>query len=433
MSKFSIVLWVLVLGGIVCGVTWFLLRPNPSELDISAKSLPELAPIKVAAGDWPWWRGPTGDNHSPDAEAPLSWSETENIVWKKEIPGRGHSTPILVGNRVIVTSADEKAERQFVLCFDRGTGEKLWETTVHEKNFASKHNDNSHASSTPATDGQRVFVAFANNKAIHITALDLDGKILWSKEAGPHGAGGSHGYASSVAIWGPYVFVNDDSPGRGWLAAFNRENGEIGWRKGKKTGIGSYGSPIVTEFDGKPQLITVGNGFVTSYDPKDGGVIWEQSGLAEVSGNSVTVGGKMIFASSGFAQRRLIGVKADGSVAWKKENSNEFPYPPSMLWNDGHLYVVSDQGLISCFQAETGSQKWKERLKGSIYSSPLLVGKHLYVCNRDGLTTILEISPDACTEVAKNKLASGINASPIVIAGKLWIRTETHLYSIGKK
>jgi hypothetical protein len=433
MSRTFIIFLVLFFSAVGGGIAWFYLRPRPAEFDLAAMPFPDLPPIKVADSDWPWWRGKERNNVSPDAEGINSWSETKNILWKSAVPGKGHSSPILVGNRVIVTSADEQAQRQFVLLFNRESGAKLWETTLHEGNFPKKHNDNSYASSTPASDGERIFVAFPNTNAIHLSALDLNGKILWTKEVGTHGIGGSHGYGSSIALWGPYVYVSDDSPSRGWIAAVNRETGEIGWRMTRRTGMGSYGSPIVAEFDGKPMVLLPGNGNVSAYDPKDGHILWERDGLAEVTGNSVTISPTMIFASSGYPKRNLIALKPDGTVVWKIDAKSEFPYPPSMLWRDGYLYVVGDQGWSTCLNAGTGEQKWSERMNAQYYSSPLLIGNAIYACDRNGQTKIFEVSPDGYGEIAKNKLDDGINASPIAIGGKLFIRTNSHLYCIGKK
>lgn len=435
MSRQSIVLILaaLIVAGVGAYLLFFRGKP-PGELDIAAKELPELPAPKVGEGDWAWWRGPTRDNHSPDAEAPTKWSETENVAWKTPIPGRGHSSPILVGNRIFLTSADEQAQRQFVLGIDRGTGKVLWEKTVHEKNFPRKHGDNTYASGTPASDGERLFVVFPNNNAIHVTALDLDGKnVLWQREVGPHGGSGTHGSATSLLLWGSYVLLCDDSPneGRGWIAAVHREKGEIAWRKGHKTGMGSYGSLAVADFNGKPHLIHAGNDRVAAYDPKTGEPIWEAGKFGEVSANTPVIGANMVFASTG-VPRKMMAVRADGSVAWTRERSGEIPYPPSMLFHDGHLYIVSDNGFAACLAAGSGDTAWSERLRGSYYASPLLVGKNVYACNRDGLTTIFAASPDGYEEVARNKLDAGINASPVAVGGKLYVRTDTHLYCIGK-
>jgi outer membrane protein assembly factor BamB len=435
MSRSSVVLILIALVAAGGGLAWYLLHPKASELDVAAKPLPELPAPKVSIDDWPWWRGLNRDNSVDDAGILTKWSETENIIWKTPIPGRGHSSPILVGNRIFLTSADESAQRQFALGLDRASGQVLWEKTIHEKNLPPKHYDNTWASGTPASDGERVFVVFPNKNAIHVTALDVDGNIQWTKEVGPHGGAGSHGAASSLAMWGSYIYVCDSSPrdGRGWIAGLYRSTGEF-WRKGHKTGMGSYGSLTIANFNGKPHLIHAGNDYVRAFKPASGELIWETKGFGEVSANTPTFSPTMIFASTG-VPRKLLALNADGSIAWKKESSDKIPYPPSMLYRDGHLYAVSDKGLATCFDATTGEEKWSERLPGggSYYASPLLVGEQIYACNRDGQTTIFEASPDGYSQIAKNKLEAGINSSPVAVGGKLFVRTDTHLYCIGKK
>ena len=436
MSRTLIVVLIAILAAIGGGIAWWFTRTVPTDLDIAANSGPDLPAPKFAADDWPWWRGPTSNAQSAGAEAPTSWSEKENVLWKTPIPGRGHSTPILVGKHIFLTSADESTQRQLVICLDRATGDKLWEETVHEKNLPHKHPENSYASSTPGGDGERFFAAFANGKSVFVSAFDLNGEILWMREAGPHSASQNcHGYGSSLAMWGPFVIVSADSPldGKGWIAAIHRKTGEIAWRQGRKTGMGSYGSPVVAELGGTPHVLLPGNEKLSAYDPSDGKLLWDRGGLAEVSGNSAVFSPTMAFASSGFPHRRLLAFKTNGAVAWRKESDN-IPYPPSFLWHDDYLYVVSDSGLASCFDANNGDLKWKDRLGGtSYYSSPLLVGRNIYACDRAGRTTIFEANPESFVEVKSNKLDGPINASPIVAGGKLYIRTETHLYCIGKR
>jgi outer membrane protein assembly factor BamB len=414
-------------------VAYLQLRPDSGgDLELPPQPVVELSAATCADGDWPWWRGPSRDNHSPDAAAPTSWTEKENVVWKTALPGRGHSSPILVGKRIFVTAADESAKRQVAICLDRSSGEILWEKTIHENNFPGKHPDNSFASGTPASDGERLFVVFPNDKAIRVSALDLDGKILWQTEAGPNAVSGTHGSGTSPALWGSLIFVSDESPGRGWVAALHRQTGEIAWRKDRKTSTGSYGSPVTAEFDGKPRLLLAGSGRVTAYEPATGVILWDRDGLADVCANTAAFGPSLIFACSGFPQRKLVALRPDGTVAWKKDSGNEIPYPPSLLWHGDHLFAVSDQGLAACWDAANGNQLWKERLEGSYYSSPLLVGKQIYACSREGMTTIFDASPDGLTVVATNKLSGAINASPVAVGGKLYLRTVSHLYCIGK-
>lgn len=438
MSRTSIVLLIVIVLAAGGGIAWYFLRGGrPGELDIPPdKNLPELPEAKFGPNDWPWWRGPARNGHSPDQSAPTKWSESENIAWKTPIPGLGHSSPVVLGNRVFLTTGDGATQKQSALALDRGNGKILWERTVHEGNLGDIHGDNSYASGTPCTDGERLFVCFQNNNAIHVSALNIeDGNILWSKNAGPHSK--SFGTGASLALWGSNVYICDDSPGagieraKGWIAALHRGTGEFAWRTGRKSGAGSYGSPVVAELDGKPMVLLTGSGSITAYDPKEGKELWSRDGLGETSANTTAFSKNMAFGSSGYSSRPIIAVRSDGTLAWKN-SGNSGPYPPSMLWHDGFLYVLQDAGHLDCYVAETGEGKWSERVRGSYYASPILVGKHIYVCNREGLTTIVEANPEGCIEIAKNKLDGGINASPVAIGGKLFIRTATHLYCIGK-
>jgi len=314
---------------LIIGVAvWSLTRSQPSELEIAAKELPPLPAPVFAADDWPYWRGPLANGHSPDSTAPTSWSESENIKWKTAIPGRGHSSPILIGDKIFLTTADEPAQRQKAICIDRDTGTIRWEKTLLENGLPYKHSDNTHATSTPASDGERLFVAFADDRAVYVTALDLKGEILWRCEAGPRpNTRISHGFASSLALWGSFVIACDDScpGGRGWIAAVHRQTGEIAWRKPRNTGVGSYGSPVVATLGGNPMLLLSGNSTITAYDPRNGKIIWEHDGLAETTANTVAVSPTTVFGSSGNPQRKLLAVNAEGSTVWTKKGG---PYIP---------------------------------------------------------------------------------------------------------
>jgi outer membrane protein assembly factor BamB len=438
MSRNLIILLLVIVLAAGGGIAWYYLRGKPGELDIPVnKSLAELPEAKFGPNDWPWWRGPTRDGHSPDQSAPTKWSESENIAWKTPIPGRGHSSPVVLGNRIFLTTADDGKQTQSAIALDRGNGTILWEKTVHQGNLGHIHGDNTFASPTPCTDGERLFVCFQNNDAIHVSALNIEnGDILWSKNAGPHGKG--FGTGSSLALWGTFVYICNDSTGsgieraKGWVAAVHRVTGEFGWRKERKSGAGSYGSPTIAEFNGKPHLLIAGSGSITAYDPKEGTELWSRDGLGETSANTPAFSPNMVFGSTGVGPI-LMAVRADGSMAWKKQGSAA-PYPPSMLWHDGFLYVLTEKAHMACYVAENGEDKWSEKLAeaGGYYSSLILVGKHIYASSRNGLTTILEANPEGFVQVAKNKLDAGINATPVAIGGKLFIRTDTHLYCIGK-
>src|SRR4051794_10149099 len=169
----------------------------------------EIATPKVTPGDWPWWRGPALDGKSTDRDAPTKWSPTENIAWKADVLGRGHSSPAVCGDKVFLTTADETAQKQFLLAFDRKTGKSLWTTLAHQGEFLRKNPKNSHASATPACDGERVYSVFVNHGGLHVTATDLDGKIVWQVEAGAFRS--EHGYGSSPVLYKSLVIVNGDN------------------------------------------------------------------------------------------------------------------------------------------------------------------------------------------------------------------------------
>ncbi len=424
-----LIIFILAVAG---GVAWFFLRDRPGERDISAKPFPQLPEPQFAAADWPWWRGAARDNHRPDDQPPTTWDEKSNIVWKQPIAGRAHSSPLILGEHIYLTTAETNLQRQLIVCLDRDTGKKVWDTVLHEGNFPNEghHPDNTHASSTPATDGTLIFAAFANGSSVFLDAVDLKGNRAWSRECGPFGKG--FGYGSSPALWGPYVYLCDDSPSGGWITAIHRQTGEIGWRRGRKTGMGSYGSPTIWEVNDRVLVVVPGNGKVTAYDARDGVVVRETGGLGETSANTATVGDGLLFASSGYPERNLLAIKPDGGIAWQKKKSNAFPYPPTMLFSDKTLYIVSDQGVITTLDAATGNQLWDDKLPGSYYASPLLAGGNIYACNRDGRTTVFKADREAYERISVNKLDAEISASPIASGNRLYIRTVTHLYCIGK-
>ncbi len=184
--------------------------------------------LTVAPGDWPWWWGPDRNATGEEQDVPTEWSVTDNVLWTAEVQGRGHSSPCVWGQQVFLTTADEASEQQRLLCYDRDTGQQRWNQVVHEGGLMRMHNKNSHASATPACDGQHVYTVFINGEALKVTAFDLDGELVWQKDAGPFKA--EHGYGSSPVIYGSLVIVLGDNLSGSFIAALDRETGEIAWR-----------------------------------------------------------------------------------------------------------------------------------------------------------------------------------------------------------
>ncbi len=410
-------------------------------LTLSCSGGKEVPPVEgtlpeIAADDWPWWRGPTFDGKSRDERAETKFSTTENVVWKTNVPGRGHASPVLWGERLFLTTADEDAKTQSMLALDRKTGKLLWDTVVYKGGFPRKYGKNTHASATPACDGERVYGVFVNHDGLHVTATDLKGKIVWQKEAGSFTS--EHGYGSSPVLYRSLVIVSADSMKDNFLAALDRESGKVVWKIERKTTgkHGNYATPIVANLAGKPQLILNGMGETSSYDPETGKRLWWCEGPAEVTACTVAISDKLVFSTGGFPEKELLAIRADGKgdvtnshIAWRSKVG--VTYVPSPLYHDGRLYVVNDGGTALCYEAESGKITWQERLGGNFSSSPVLVGDRLYVGSEAGKVFVLKAGPKF-ELLATNDMGDGIFATPAVCGGRIYLRTTRTLYCIGK-
>jgi len=402
----------------------------PAPEDIGAI----VEPCPLPANSWPWWRGPEANGVSPDLHAPLRWSETDNVIWKSKVPGRGHSSPIVWGDKVFLTSADDTANTQMVLCYDRKTGGLVWRTPVHQDGFMHVHANNSHASATPACDGERVLTTFLNRDALWVSALGMEGEILWQTEAGPFVS--VHGGGPSPAVYGPYVFVSGDNKDYGFVAALSRTTGKLVWRTDRATyRHGGYATPIAATLAGRPQLLLTGVGRTTSYDPATGRVLWSCRGPADQTANSVALADPYVLACGGDPQRVFLCVRADGEgdvtdthVLW--QTTKEAPNVSSPLFYNGRLYAVTDYGVASCLDAVAGDVLWRERLRGPFFASPVASGGHVYIAAKSGTTFVFKDAPQR-TLVAENELDGSIHASPAVCRGQLFIRSDEALYCIG--
>lgn len=397
------------------------------EVRLSAAAVSAKAtPIEASDDDWPAWRGSTGDNKATGPLPPLKWSSTENVLWRADVPGSGHATPIVCGERVFVATADTNQETMSLLCFSRATGERRWERELHRGGFMHTHQKNSQASPTPACDGQRVFTAFTVQNGLHVSAVDLDGQIVWQTQAGPFSS--QHGYGSSPVLFESLVIVSGDNRGPGYLAALHRETGEIVWRI-QRGNSPSYSTPIIAHVAGKNQLLLSGQDHVTSYDPMTGDLLWQSDGPASTTANTMAWNDEFVFASGGYPEDGVLAIRADsGQVAWK---SDERDYVPSPLALGDRLLIVQDRGVAICLDAATGKELWKQRLGGNFSASPTLVGEHVYVPDEAGKTLVFKVTPKF-EKIAVNDLGDGGFASPVICGGQLFLRTSRYLYCIAE-
>ncbi len=370
--------------------------------------------------DWPWWRGPSRNGTAEVQEnVPTSWSIDENIAWMTPIPGRGHGSPTIVGDRVLVAIAERDRQSRSVVCLDRQTGEERWTRDVHighETPF--KNSKGSDASSSIACDGERIYVNFLHDDAMVTSALTLDGEILWQREITDYVV--HQAFGSSPAVYGELVLVTADNKSGGAVAALNRESGEIVWRHDRPE-TPNYVSPIVLEVADRTQLLLMGCDLVSGFDPLSGEKLWEVAGSTTECVTSTVVHGDLMFTSGGYPENHLAAVRCDGSgeQVWKNDTR---VYVPSFVIRDGYLYGMADAGVALCWNAETGEELWMSRLGGTFSSSCVLVGDLVYATNEAGATFIFRARPDEFELIAENQLGDECFSSPAICGNHIYNR-----------
>jgi outer membrane protein assembly factor BamB len=365
----------------------------------------------------------------------VRWSETDGILWKVAIPGRGHGSPTVVGDCIYLATADQVRQTQSVLCLDRQSGEVVWQTEVHDgKAHPGNHSNSSAASSTIACDGDRLFINFLNGGAVQTTALNLDGKILWQRKICDFDV--HQGFASSPVIHESLVLVSADHRSGGVVAGLDRETGRMVWVEPRPK-IPNYTSPAIVTAAGRTQMVLAGCNLITSLDPLTGRKLWEVDGSTEECVGSVVTDGARVFAGGGYPKNHTVAIEADGSgkVAW--QNSTRV-YVPSMIAKGGHLYAVVDAGMAVCWKSDTGEELWKERLGGDFFASPVMVDDRIYASNVRGTTFVFEASPEGFKLIAQNQLGDEAYASPVICGDRIYLRVanggetrQEFLYCLG--
>lgn len=400
-------------------------------------SLMSLSASAALSQDWPSWRGPNRDGIAPAGQnPPAQWSETENIVWKASIPGRGHSSPTVVGDRIYLATSDPIALSQSVLCLDRKTGKQLWLSQVHASGGdPGKQAHSSAASSTVTYDAGQLFISFLNGGSVYTTCLDRKGKQMWQQKVCNFVT--HQGFASSPVVHGSRVIVSADHKGGGVIAALDRQTGTPVWTESRPK-IANYTTPSILEVAGRTQMVLGGCNLVSSFDPVTGKKLWEIPGSTEECVGSAVTDGKRVFVSGGYPKNHTMAVEADGSgrIAWQ---NTARVYVPSMIAKEGFLYAVMDAGLAVCWKSDTGEEVWKERLGGDFFASPVMVNNRIYASNVAGKTFVFEATPAAFRLIGSNQLGNEAYASPVVCGSRVYLRVavkgdprQEFLYCVGK-
>jgi outer membrane protein assembly factor BamB len=394
-----------------------------------------LQPATAGTDNWPWWRGPALDNHSPAKNPPLNWSDQMNVRWRLPLPGRGHASPCIRGDRIFLPAGDPTLEVVWMLCFDRATGRKLWQTEVYRGPFPKIHNDNSPASSTPACDGKLVYFPYQTAETISMAALDLDGKVVWNKPVAPYKS--IQGYSSSPALYKSAIIIPVDGSVGNWLIALHRQTGEVVWRSTTRKVLEGYASPLVTRVAGRDQVFLIGGFKTTSYDPNNGKMLWECDGPSDYCAATVAFSKETVYATGGVPQKALLAIRADGTgnvtathLSWKSDN--KAGYVPSPLLHEGLIYAVSDNGLMRCYDAATGQVVWEQNFKAPFYSSPVLAGDRIYVFDRIGKGYVMKTGRQF-ELLATNELPTGAFATPVILGDRIYIRTLEDFFCLETK
>jgi outer membrane protein assembly factor BamB len=387
-------------------------------------------------GNWPRFRGPNGAGVSDDV-IPAVWTE-KDYAWKIEVPGKGHSSPVVWGDSVFVTAADEDAGERSLLCVNAADGAIRWRHKVALKPFKIS-GENSYASSTPAVDEKHVYVQWTTGDQFSVVAVRHDGSEAWKADLGLYRT--EHGGVSSPIAHGDLVFVHvDQEKLPSSIAALDRESGAIRWRIPRNNADLSTSTPCIYHpTSGPEQLIytTNANGF-TSLDPATGGILWELPGtFTKRVVSSPIIVGALVLGAAGVAAKGecVIAVKPPGVDGVTKPTityklTQDTPYVPTSIVYRDWLFTWNDHGTIACHKAATGEQIWSGRLKGSFFGSPVCAAGKLYCVSKRGEVVVVNASGQKFEQIATNKLGEASNATPAISNGRMYVRTLSHLICI---
>ena len=410
-----------------------------------------------AGQDWPQFRGPRGDSVAPDANPPIQWSDTNNIAWKAALPGRGRSSPVVLGQRIWLTTALEQDVHRTrigpddmqtaahvtlkALCLDRADGRILWETLLFDVDKPDLvHWLNSWATPTPAVEPGHVYCDFGTFGTACLEAET--GKVVWKKRlALDHQVGPG----SSPMLYRNLLILVRDGRDAQFVAALDKNTGELAWKTQRpplKNSRGnlqkSFSSPLLFESGGRTQMVVPGPQWVVSYDPASGREFWRaRHGDGFSIGASPVFGHGLVFFSTGCMKAQLQAFRTDGEgdvtathLAWK--SLRQIPVMPSPVLVGDDLYWVSDDGMATCAEAKSGEIHWQERLGGAYLASPLYAGGRLYFFGQSGKTTV--ISPGRQFQrMSENQLQGTVVATPAMVGPTIFLRTDTHLYRLERR
>jgi outer membrane protein assembly factor BamB len=395
-----------------------------------------FASASLPAQEWTRFRGPNGSGLSDAEGIPSRWTESD-YDWNARLPGAGHSQPVIWGKRIFLTAAADEGRERFVVCLRVEDGGIAWKKS-YRLSMHSKHQRNSFASSTPAVDEERVYFLFSAPEAGALRALDHDGKEVWSRELGP--LDNKHGDGSSPIVWEDMVVLGCDQDGGSFLIAVDRKRGEPRWRVERQSEVTSYGTPcIYRDGDTTALLFTSQAHGLTGLEARTGKVLWEEKVFDKRTVSSPVLAGGLAMATcgSGGGGNYLVAVRlgatagANGSrVAYQVKQSA--PYVPTPIARGDRLFLWNDKGIVSCVEAGTGRSLWRERVEGDFSGSPICIRDRLYAISEAGEVVVVAAA-DRFELLGRTALGEESKSTPAVAGGRLYLRTESRLFSLGGK
>jgi len=423
-------------------------------VSLAAVSIMAFGPLFASAENWPGFRGANGSATSSETGLPTTWSDSEHIAWKSEMPGPGGSSPIVWGDRVFVTCysgygvdpdnpGDQHNLTRNLVCLNLGDGKVLWQKAVPAKlpedPYQGQLTQHGYASSSPATDGERVFVFFGKSGVV---AFDWEGKQLWQTSVGTGSAMMGWGSGASPVLYKDLVIVNANAESQS-LVALDKRSGREVWKADARGYMGAWSTPLLLErSDGKHELIVHMPDEIWALSLADGGLLWFCTGVRGSAIPSPATAGGIVFGLGGGPMGGgVIAIRAGGrndvttnNVLWRGETGS---YVPSPLAVGGYLYWVDERGMAYCLKADTGQRVYRSRIPkaGEVYASPVAADGKLFVVTRHNGTFVLEAKPEFKV-LAQNKLASDptvFNAAPAISQGRIVLRSDRFVYCIASK
>ena len=422
--------------------------------------------VNALAGNWPQWRGPDGSGISNEKNLPSEWSPTRNIKWKTPIDGRSHSSPIVWGNRVFLTTAIEgpvvpgakavkhvvEGDKEFlhpdsvgadrkhtfkVIALDRETGKILWQSTAWEGTpYDNRHRKSSYAASTPATDGKLVY-AFFGTEGLY--AYDFKGNLAWKTQLGNLGTVGM-GTGTSPILFGDLVIVqcDEENGASSFIVALDKKTGKSVWKTARKVQV-SWATPLLVKTATRTELITSGTEMVISYDPATGKELWRHKGVESNAIPSPVANNEMVFLVAGFPAKIALAIRlgqngdltGTPNVPWKYEKGTA--YVPSPIVYGDYLYLTTDRGILTCIDTKTGEVKYEGGripIPATFTASPVAFEGKILMTSEDGDTFMVKAGPKH-EVLGTNSVGEPVYASPAIADGRIFIRGEKNLYCIG--